>query len=148
MQLEATARCAACSIAMLLVSTALAQSRASLQLRNPVSINGQVLSAGDYELQWNGKGHNVQVSILQGEDFIARFKARVIEQDTTAVTNKAVTVAKNRGPQALVALQFQGTRSRLLFQQPSAVPNAAFSVVIPLSSPCCPPPPPPPAHTK
>ena len=39
-------------LALLLASSAFAATKASLQLNNPVTVNGTKLKPGDYKLQW------------------------------------------------------------------------------------------------
>jgi hypothetical protein len=53
-------------LALLLASSAFAATKASLTLQNPATINGTKLKAGEYRLEWDGSGPNVEVSITQG----------------------------------------------------------------------------------
>ena len=54
-------------LALLLASSAFAATKASLTLQNPATINGTKLKAGEYRLEWDGSGPNVEVSITQGK---------------------------------------------------------------------------------
>src|SRR5271167_144548 len=58
-------------LALLLASSAFAATKASLQLSNPVTLNGTTLKAGDYKVQWDGDGPNVEVSFRQGKNVVA-----------------------------------------------------------------------------
>jgi hypothetical protein len=100
-------------LALLLASSAFAVTKASLQLNNPVIINGTTLKAGDYKLQWEGTGPNVELSILQGKNVVAKTTAHVVELPTPATNDAAVTKKNDSGPNTLAALRFQGKKMSL-----------------------------------
>ena len=64
-------------LAVLLASSAFAATKASLTLQNPTTINGTKLKAGEYRLEWDGSGPNVEVSIVKGKKEIAKVPAKV-----------------------------------------------------------------------
>jgi hypothetical protein len=100
-------------LAFLLASSAFAATKASLQLSNAVTVNGTKLKPGDYKLQWEGAGPDVELSILQGSKVLAKVPAHVIELDTPAANNAAVTRENNSGPSSLAGLRFQGKKMAL-----------------------------------
>ena len=57
----------AMSAALLLATGAFAATKASLELDDPVTLNGTTLKPGDYKVQWEGTGPNVELSITQGK---------------------------------------------------------------------------------
>ena len=62
-------------LALLLASSAFAASKADLVLQSPATINGAKLKPGEYKLQWDGSGPNVEVSILRGKTVLAKVPA-------------------------------------------------------------------------
>jgi hypothetical protein len=100
-------------LAVLLASSALAATKASLQLSNPVTVNGTTLKAGDYKIQWEGDGPNVEVSFTQGKTVVAKAPARVVELETPAANDAAVTLKNDKGSNSLAGLRFQGKKIAL-----------------------------------
>lgn len=49
----------------------------SITLNEPVSVGSTVLKPGDYKVEWNGKGSNVQVKFLQNNKEVASVPATV-----------------------------------------------------------------------
>jgi len=100
-------------LALLLASIAFAGTKASLQLNNPVSVNGTTLKAGDYKVQWEGTGPNVELSIIQGKNVVAKVPAHVVDLPVASPNDAAVTQANGTGPNSLTALRFQGKKFAL-----------------------------------
>lgn len=100
-------------LALLLASIAFAATKANLQLNHPVTINGTTLKAGDYKVQWEGSGPNVELSILQGKNVVAKASAHVVDLETPAANNAAVTRENPAGPNSLAGIRFQGKKFAL-----------------------------------
>jgi hypothetical protein len=100
-------------LALLLASSAFAGTKANLQLSNPVTLNGTTLKAGDYKVQWDGSGPNVEVSILKGKNVVAKVPAHVVELQTAAPSDAAVTKKNDNGPSTLAGLRFEGKKVAL-----------------------------------
>ena len=100
-------------LALLLASSAVAANKPSLQLNHPVTVNGTTLKAGDYKVQWEGSGPNVEISILQGKNVVAKASARVVELETPAADDAAVTRTNDSGSSSLAAIRFQGKKLSL-----------------------------------
>jgi hypothetical protein len=100
-------------LALLLASSAFAGTKASLQLSNPVTINGTTLKAGDYKVQWEGNGPDVELSILQGKNVVAKAPAHVVDLQAPSANDAAITLKNDRGPNTLAALRFQGKKFSL-----------------------------------
>ena len=60
-----------------LTSTALADSK-HVTFNEPVSIDGVVLEAGEYNVVWNGSGPEVEVSFMKGNKTLATTAARLV----------------------------------------------------------------------
>jgi len=100
-------------LALLLASSAFAATKASLQLANAVTVNGTKLKPGDYKVQWEGSGPNVELSIMQGKNVLAKVPAHVIELQTPSAHDAAVTRKNDSGPNSLAGLRFQGKKFAL-----------------------------------
>ena len=100
-------------LALLLASSAFAGTKASLQISNPVNVNGTTLKAGDYKVQWEGAGPNVELNILQGKNVVAKVPARLVELQTPSASNAAVTRSNENGPSTLAGVRFEGKKFAL-----------------------------------
>lgn len=100
-------------LALLVASSAFAATKGSLQLNNPVTINGTTLKPGDYKVQWEGSGPNVELSIIQGKNVVAKAPAHIVELQSAAGQDAAVTRKNDSGPNSLTALRFQGKKFSL-----------------------------------
>jgi hypothetical protein len=56
-------------LALLLATSAFAAAanKGSMQLLDPVTVSGKQLPAGDYSVQWDGSGPNVEVNIMKAD---------------------------------------------------------------------------------
>ena len=63
-------------LALLLASSAFAGTKGSMTLLSPATINGTNLKPGDYNLEWQGTGSDVQLSIKQGKTVLATVPAK------------------------------------------------------------------------
>jgi hypothetical protein len=100
-------------LALMLASRAFALSKGSLQLSNAVTLNGTTLKAGEYKVQWEGSGPEVQVSILQGKNVVATATAHVVDLQSPSTSDAAVTRRNDSGPNSLSGLRFQGKKFSL-----------------------------------
>jgi len=99
-------------LALLLTSSAIAASKANFTLNSDASVNGTKLKAGDYKLEWDGSGPNVEVSILQGKKVVAKVPAKVVDLDRASSTDAAV-LKQNGSDSTLAGVRFQGKKYAL-----------------------------------
>jgi len=97
-------------LALLLTSSAFAATKASLTLQNPTIINGTKLKPGDYKLQWDGSGPNVEVSIMQGRTVLAKVPAKVVDLNSPAQKNATVVRHNDDGTSTLAGARFEGKK--------------------------------------
>jgi hypothetical protein len=100
-------------LALLLASSAFAGTKANLQLSNAVNVNGTTLKPGDYKVQWEGAGPNVELSILHGKNVVAKVPARVVELAAPSASDAAVTRTSDSGPSTLAGVRFEGKKFAL-----------------------------------
>jgi len=100
-------------LALTLASSAFAASKANLTLNNPTSINGTKLKAGDYKLEWDGSGPNVEVSIMQGKKVVTKVPAKIVDLNQAAANDAALLKQNNDGSTTLSGARFQGKKFAL-----------------------------------
>ncbi|HEY4765399.1 MAG TPA: hypothetical protein VIH75_17120 [Candidatus Sulfotelmatobacter sp.] len=100
-------------LALLLASSAFAATKASLSLQQPTTVNGTKLKAGDYKLQWDGSGPNVEVSIIQGKNVLTKVPAKVVDLSSPAQNSAAVVTVNGDGTSTLSGARFEGKRFAL-----------------------------------
>ena len=100
-------------LALTLASSAFAASKANLTLNNPTSINGTSLKAGEYKLQWDGTGPNVEVSIMQGKKVVAKVPAKVVDLNQSSANDAALLKQNSDGSTTLAGVRFQGKKFAL-----------------------------------
>jgi hypothetical protein len=100
-------------LAVLLASSAFAATKGTLQISHPVTVNGTQLKAGEYKLQWDGSGPNVEVSILQGRNVVAKVPAHVVDLGAAAQNDATVTRKNDDGTSTLAGVRFQGKKIAL-----------------------------------
>jgi hypothetical protein len=100
-------------LALLLASSAFAATKASLTLQDPTTINGAKLKAGEYKLQWDGSGPNVEVSIIQGRTVLTKVPAKIVDLNSPAQSNAAIVTRHDDGSSTLAGARFEGKRFAL-----------------------------------
>src|ERR1700736_4303950 len=99
--------------ALLLASSALAATKANLVLQSTTTINGAKLKPGDYKLEWDGSGPNVEVSIVQGKKVLAKVPAKVVDLNLAPANNAAIVKMNGDGTSTLSGARFQGKKFAL-----------------------------------
>ena len=89
-----------------LAGNALAATKASMALLHPASISGTQLPAGNYTLQWDGQGDQVQVQILQGKTTVATVSAHVVKVDHPVRENSVMVTPNGDGSQTVMRINF------------------------------------------
>jgi len=100
-------------LALLLASSAFAATKASLSFNSPVTVNGTTLKAGDYKLEWDGSGPNVEVSIMQGKNVLAKVPAKIVDLSSPSANTAAVVTVNSDGTQSLTGARFGGKKFAL-----------------------------------
>jgi len=112
MKLNHLAKTVVLGLAVLLASSAFASNKGSLQVREPLEVNGQQLAPGDYQLRWEGTGANVEVSFMQGKKEVAKASAKVIALDKASDYDSAV-VDHSNGKATVSEIRFAGKKYAL-----------------------------------
>lgn len=100
-------------LALTLASSAFAASKANLTLNHSTTINGAQLKAGDYKLEWDGSGPNVEVSIVQGKKVVTKVPAKIVDLDKAPNNDAALLKQNGDGSTTLAGVRFQGKKFAL-----------------------------------
>lgn len=111
--------------AMLLATSAMAAgtSKGTLRLFDSVDVQGKQLPPGDYKVEWNGDGPNVEVSITNGKKTVASVPAQVVTITPKSQNDGYAAKKSDDGKNALTEIFFSGKSYELrLGDQTSPAP--------------------------
>jgi hypothetical protein len=111
-------------IAILMGTNAFAANNGRLTLMSPVTVGGTRLAAGNYNLQWEGSGPGVQLSVRKGQKIVASTPAELIPVDHPFDNNEAVIGVEDDGKRKLIEIHFSGKKFALEIKPQSAVTSA------------------------
>ncbi len=97
-------------LALLLATSVFAANKGSLQVSDPVTVNGKQIAAGEYTVKWDGNGPNVELNILRGKNVVATVPARMVDLESTPSRDSAVTVVGTDGHKSLNEIRFSGKK--------------------------------------
>lgn len=101
--------------AMLLATSAFAAGAAhkgSLEVSDPILVNGKQLTAGNYAVVWEGDGPDATLHIMQGKKEIATAPCKVVVLDQKAPQDAAEVRTGSEGRE-LTAVRFSGQKYQL-----------------------------------
>lgn len=101
------------TLTLLLASNAFAAGKNTLSLMDAATINGTTLKAGDYTVQWEGTGPDVDVTISQGKKVIAKTQAKLVDLNAPAANNAVVVKQNGDGSRTLAGARFEGKKIAL-----------------------------------
>jgi hypothetical protein len=104
-------------LALVLASSAFAATKGNLELQSPTMVNGTQLKAGDYKVEWDGTGPDVEISILQGKKVVAKVPAKIVELKTKAEANSTIVNSGTDGTATLAGVHFAGKTTALELPQ-------------------------------
>jgi hypothetical protein len=94
--------------------------KGTLKLFEPVTVQGKQLAPGQYTVEWNGEGPNVQLSIASGKNAVANVPARVVPVSPKNATSGYSSTKQQDGSTALTNVFFQGKAFELQIADQSA----------------------------
>lgn len=96
--------------AILLAGTAFAANKASFQLMHPTQVGDKQLAPGNYTVQWDGSGDQVQVNILSGKKSVATTTAKVVKADSASQYDNALVTVNPDGSRSLSQIRLRGKK--------------------------------------
>ena len=97
-------------LALLLATSGFAANKGSLQVDNPVTINGKPLAAGEYTVKWDGAGPNVELNIMKGKNVVATVPARMLDLEQLPVRDSIITSVNSEGHKSVNEIRFSGKK--------------------------------------
>jgi len=110
MKFATVSKSLALGFALLMASNVFAATKGSLQISHPVMVNGTTLKPGDYKVEWESSGSNVEVSIMQGRSVLAKTAAHQVELKAPASNDAIVIVKNDNETSSLTGLRFEGKK--------------------------------------
>ena len=105
---------------LLIVTSALAANKGSLNISQPVTVNGTKLAAGDYQVKWEGTGPNVELNIIKSKKVVVTVAARLAELSRPERNSASVTQMAEDGTTSLTEIFFSGKNYELSIGQEAA----------------------------
>jgi hypothetical protein len=111
--------------AMLLTANAFAANKGYMQLQSPVMVGETQLPAGDYTVQWDGTGPDVELTIKRGKKVKATVPAKLASENSVFDQNAAIIRIESDGRRKLIAIRLSGKRFTLQIERQSDVVGAS-----------------------
>lgn len=112
------------SLVLLLSTSLFAASSGSLNLTQPVQLNGTQLKPGEYKVTWEGTGPEVTVSVMKGKEVVAKTSAHVKELEKNYDSNATLLQKNADGSISLNGIRFSGKKIALEFAEDTAAAGA------------------------
>lgn len=93
-------------------------------LSEKVQVGSTELNPGDYKLQWEGNGPDVQVKVVSGKNVVATVPAKLLANPSARGVN-AIQTRNNANVMQLQQVDFAGGRQSLVFGEATATENTS-----------------------
>jgi hypothetical protein len=110
MKLSTVSKSLFLGLALLLAVSAFAANKGSLQLSEAVTVSGTQLAPGEYKVQWDGTGSNVELSIIQGKKIVAKVPAHMVDLNEPSRSDAAVVNKNSDGSKSLSEVRLSGKK--------------------------------------
>jgi hypothetical protein len=111
-------------MALALATSAFAANKTSLQVTEPLQVNGTKLAPGDYNVQWDGNGPSVEMSIMKGKNVVAKVPAQIVNLDEASPANATVVKRNDDGTRSLTQIRVSGKKYALAVGEDAAKAEA------------------------
>lgn len=108
-------------LSLVVATSALAANSGSMEISSAAMVNGKQLSAGAYQLKWDGSSPEVQVNILKGRTVVATVPARLIDLKQSPSANAVVMTKNADGSRSVSEVRFGGKKYALALGGDSVV---------------------------
>ncbi len=107
-------------LALLLATSVFAANKGTLQVNDPVTVNGTQLGTGEYTVKWEGAGPNVELNILKGKNVVATVPARMLALEQSPNRDAMVTSTNSDGHKSVSEIRFSGKKYAFAVNNESA----------------------------
>ena len=111
-------------LALLLSASAFAANKGSFNLSGPLTVGGKQLTEGQYQVQWEGSGPDVQVIILSRGKIVTTVPARLVELTRSGDSDATVWNENDDGTKSLSEIDFAGKKYALDFRSANAATDS------------------------
>jgi hypothetical protein len=94
--------------------------KGALKVSEPVTVNGTKLVIGDYQVNWQGTGANVEVNISKSNKVVATLPAHLVELSRPAHDSSYTTQKQEDGSASVIEIYFSGKKYKLEVRQEAA----------------------------
>jgi hypothetical protein len=101
------------STALFFSAVGFAAEKASLEISNPITVNGKSLPAGKYAVTWDGSGPNLELKFAKGKNVVATAPAQTINLNRATVGTSITTKDNPGGSPTLTQIAFDGKKYAL-----------------------------------
>jgi hypothetical protein len=98
--------------------------KTSLQISEPTQVSGTKLAPGDYNVEWEGTGPSVEMSILKGKSVVAKVPAHIVDLDQPSASNASVIKRNDDGSRSLTQIRVSGKKYALAVGEDAAKAEA------------------------
>ena len=89
------------------------ESKGQLKVGETVTVGGQQLRTGTYEVEWTGSGSNVELSIMKGGETVAKVPAQLVALKKAERGDGYSTNTEPSGNKTLTGIFFRGKKFEL-----------------------------------
>jgi hypothetical protein len=97
-------------LALLLATSVFAANKGSMEVADPLTVNGKQLAAGNYTVKWEGTGPSVELNILRGKNVVATVPARMVDLEQSPSRDSVITSVNSDGHKSLNEIRFSGKK--------------------------------------
>jgi hypothetical protein len=110
------------AFSLLLAASAIAgnSNKGTLNVSETVTVGGKQLPPGRYQVEWAGTGSDVEVSISNGRDTLAKVPAQVLPLRKAETESGYSTNTDQAGNKALTGIFFSGKKYQLTIGEAAA----------------------------
>src|SRR5260221_7738881 len=94
--------------AMLLTANAFAANKGSMQVQSPVMVGETQLPAGDYTVQWEGTGPDLELTIKRDRKVKATVPAKLVPENSAFDQTATIIHVESDGSRKLTAIRLSG----------------------------------------
>ncbi len=101
------------------------ENKGKLSVPETITVEGKQLPPGNYKVEWQGAGPNVEVKILKGKEAVVTAPARLVQAQTKTAVDSFGATQQQDGSRVLTSIYFGGKTYSLELVQNSAQGTSA-----------------------